>query len=227
MDEQQQPQETPPPVAVASATPQKMISVDALHRIALERVAKSGANWLYWIVGLTLLNMILVRANSNTTFLIGLGLPQVIDGIAYAFVSKGAEDVVIIEGAKGAMAVAFIINLIGLGVYAALGWAAGSKRQVWAYTLGMVLFALDSLIFIIAQHWFGIIFHGLVLYWMWPGLKALKALNAHENAPAPVSVVPPSVAQAIPVAPPPYQPAAEVETAVDAADEEPKRETLA
>ena len=42
----------------------------------------SGANWFYWIAGLSLVNTILLYTGSEWVFVVGLGVTQLIDGIA-------------------------------------------------------------------------------------------------------------------------------------------------
>jgi hypothetical protein len=47
-----------------------------------------------------------------------------------------------------------------------------------AVMVGMVLFALDGLIFLLAQDWLGVGFHALVLWWLFRGFGACRQLNA-------------------------------------------------
>ena len=44
------------------------------------RNMQSGARWFYWIAGLSLINAIAAAANSNWSFLAGLGITQFISG---------------------------------------------------------------------------------------------------------------------------------------------------
>src|SRR5437868_5304346 len=53
----------------------RMAGAEAL----LGRRARSGANWFYWIAGLTALNSVLALSGSQTTFLSGLFVTQLID----------------------------------------------------------------------------------------------------------------------------------------------------
>ncbi|MFN8597714.1 MAG: hypothetical protein U0559_16215, partial [Anaerolineae bacterium] len=50
----------------------------------------------------------------------------------------------------------------------------------WALILGMVLYGLDGLIFIWAQDWLGLAFHGYALFMMYLGLQAYRKLEALE-----------------------------------------------
>src|SRR5438477_10996020 len=44
-------------------------------------LARSGANWFYWIAALSLLNSIIFFTGSNFSFFVGLGLTPLIDAL--------------------------------------------------------------------------------------------------------------------------------------------------
>ena len=52
-------------------------SLDAAERDRLERRVKSGANWFYWIAALSLVNSIIVMANGQWSFILGLGVTEI------------------------------------------------------------------------------------------------------------------------------------------------------
>ena len=125
---------------------------------------KSGASWFYWIAGLSLINSVAAFLGSDWRFILGLGVTQIIDVVGNEI--GGAGKVVTLGLDVAAAGV-----LILFGVF-------GSKRHLWAFIVGMVLFTLDGLVFLIAQDWIGIAFHIFVLYCLFRGMQACRSLNA-------------------------------------------------
>jgi hypothetical protein len=52
------------------------------ERAGLAQRHKSGANWFYWIAGLSLATSLIALGGGSWGFLISLGTTQVIDGLA-------------------------------------------------------------------------------------------------------------------------------------------------
>ena len=65
------------------------------------------------------------------------------------------------------------LDLLAAAVFILFGVFA-NKGHRWAFIVGMVLFALDGLIFLLAQDWIGVGFHVFVLYCFFRGLKEVN-----------------------------------------------------
>lgn len=131
---------------------------------ATEAQLKSGASWFYWIAGLSLINSIAAFTGSDWRFILGLGLTQILDAFGHDLGSAGK-------------AVVLALDVLAAGVLVFFGVFA-HKRHLWAFVVGMVLIALDGLIFLLAQDWLGVGFHVFVLYCLFRGAKACCELNA-------------------------------------------------
>ena len=125
---------------------------------------KSGASWFYWIAGLSLINSISAFSGSTWRFIIGLGITQIIDVFGTRLETGGKL-------------VSLALDLCVAGLFILFGVFA-HKAHTWAFLVGMVLFALDGLIFLLAQDWLGVGFHALVLYWLFRGFSAARQLSA-------------------------------------------------
>lgn len=125
---------------------------------------KSGAGWFYWIAALSLVNSISAFTGGDWRFFLGLGITTIIDAFGQSVEGSGKI-------------IALVLSLIVAGVLILFGVLAG-KRHTWAFIVGMVLFALDGVIFLLAQDWIGVAFHAFVLYCFFRGLQACRALNA-------------------------------------------------
>lgn len=132
----------------------------------------SGANWFWWIAGLSVVNSIMIHSGTDRSFVIGLGFTLMADAIF--------QDQLIIALAIDAVALAIIV---GLGFLSRNG-------HLWAFVTGIVLYTLDAGIYILGQDWMSVGFHALALFYMGRGALQLRtALKAAAEAPP--ELVPP------------------------------------
>ncbi len=123
----------------------------------LERSIKNGAYWFFWIVGLSGINTIIVLSGGDWAFLIGLGVTQLAAGFAL--------------GMGMSFVAPLIVFIIVGGILGVLGYFA-MKRHTWAFVVGMVLYLLDGLLFLLVMDWLSIGFHIFVLICLGLGLRA-------------------------------------------------------
>src|SRR5713226_3450189 len=116
--------------------------------MVLGKRVQSGANWFFWIAGLSLINSFSSFSGSKFRFIMGLGVTQITDSLA--------------GGSASPAALAFALMVAGLLV--GFGLLASGGRD-WAFILGMILYGLDSLIFVVAKDVISIGFHLLALYY--------------------------------------------------------------
>ena len=135
----------------------------------LEQRYKSGANWFYWIAGLTLVTSIISYTGGEWRFLISLGTTQVIDALAASEELGGAP-----------LVVALVLDVILAAVFVVFGVLA-NKKFLWAYILGMAIFVLDGLVSLLVQDLIGVVAHVVVLIFMVPGFMAGRKLVELEE----------------------------------------------
>jgi hypothetical protein len=135
-------------------------------RLRREQRRNGGATWFYFIGGLSALNSLLYAGGTDISFPIGLGITQVIDGVALAA-----------SGATQTPLYAIAMDLVVAGAFVLIGRTvrAGSDR---IYLLGMSLYALDSLIFLLVQDWISVAFHAFALLGLGSGWRAGRTLRA-------------------------------------------------
>jgi hypothetical protein len=129
-----------------------------------EGQVKSGANWFFWIAGLSLVNSLLNLFKVELQFVVGLGATQLIDAFAQ------------IIGGNIVMIVGILLSMVIAGCIGALGWQAG-KKKAWAFILGMVVYGLDAFLVLWFQDYVSFAFHVFALIMIGLGLKALLDLN--------------------------------------------------
>lgn len=150
-----------PAASPAAITP---LAPAAANDAATLAQLKSGASWFYWIAALSLINSIVAFTGSDWRFIIGLGITQIFDAIGHEIASAGKI-------------VALLLDLIAAGVFVLFGVFA-NKGHLWAFITGMILFALDGVIFLLAHDWIGVGFHLFVLYCLFRGVQACRRLTA-------------------------------------------------
>ena len=131
---------------------------------------KGGANWFYWIAGLSVVNSVISLLQGGLGFIFGLGVTQVVDAVGAAIVEQQGDGAGIIR-----------IIVLGASVFVAgffvlFGWLA-NQGLGWAFLIGMFLYALDGLLFLLVQDWLSLGFHVFALYSMFNGYTALRRLK--------------------------------------------------
>jgi hypothetical protein len=144
------------PTTVSSQTPQ----ADPMAYAHL----KSGASWFYWIAALSLINSISAFAGANFRFIFGLGITQVLDELGSRIGSGGPT-------------VALVLDFVVAGVLVMFGVFA-SKLHSWAFIIGMLCFAADTVLVLIAQDWIYSGVHVLVLFFLGRGFVACRKIKA-------------------------------------------------
>lgn len=117
-----------------------------------ERV--NGTHWLLWIGGLSILNSLLRLIGIG--FVFGLGITSITDALSYALTDSIALGVF----------VSIMISSLFIGAY----YLANTGHK-WAFTTAYVLYALDTLIFVIGGFvepvlWIYVGVHAIPLYAM-------------------------------------------------------------
>jgi hypothetical protein len=151
------------PVVPGAGAPSSPSGQPAASNAAVVHQLRSGASWFYWIAGLSLVNSIISFSGSSWHFLFGLGITQIFDALRENLGSAGTIVVLMLDFAAAGVFILF-------GVFA-------NKGHLWAFITGMVFFALDGLIFVLAKDWLGVGFHVFVLYCLYRGLSACRQLR--------------------------------------------------
>lgn len=145
---------------------------DHIQHAELTDRYRSGANWFYWIAGLTLITSMISLLGGGWRFFLSLEITQVIDGISLYAADRFGE---------AAKVIAIVLDIFIAALFAGIAYLA-NKRQLWAYVVGMVLFLFDSLLSILIFDWLAIIVHGFVMVMLIRGFIAGRELLTLERA---------------------------------------------
>lgn len=141
-----------------------------------------GANWFYWIAGLSVINSAAFVMGAKFHFLAGLGLTELADAVI---------DVSIQQGAPAALkAVAIVFDLIVVIAFALAGYFANKFFKA-AFIIGVVVYAFDALLLLLLGDFFSAGFHVFALFFIVRGFLACRELKTHMAATTVASTPPP------------------------------------
>lgn len=160
----------PPPARALSRAEVAVIR----QRDTLEKKLRSASSWFYAIAGFSIVNSVLMLVGASWAFLVGLGITQLIA----AFGRMAAQ-----EWSPLFRYAAFTMEVAVAILFFLFGYL-GRRRWRSAFVIGMVLYALDSLILLWAQDMISFGFHILALLFLFGGLKAAWQLRTMDKAAA-------------------------------------------
>lgn len=143
------------------------------QKFRAEQLVKAGASWFLWIGLLSIVNSVIGLAGGGVHFIVGLGVTQIVDGLAHQVGSSGLVLDIIVNG--------FVVGIF------VLFWKFAGKGQSWAFIVGMVLYALDGLLLLMFKDIFSVAFHAYALFRIYTGMKILPVLHQLETAMAPAN----------------------------------------
>ena len=158
---------------VDTASPRTPLFGDAMREQA-EQHAKTGVNWFFWIAALSLVNTALAHFGANLQFIIGLSITAIADAIA---VQMGKDQP---QHATLAMGIAIGFSLIVALVVMGFGWLS-RQRIMWVYAIGIGVYLLDGVVYLLLGDIKSAGFHGLALFGMIRGWLALRQLAQHPQ----------------------------------------------
>ena len=157
-----------PPPEIVTEDPLEYLRAEILQ---LHERGTSGANWFFWIAALSLVNSLILLSDGERHFVVGLGVTLVSDSIAVV-VARENPDIAMI-----AKSIAFGFALCVAGGVCLFGWL--SRRAILPiFALGMILYLLDALIYLLVGDWMSVGFHGFALFCMWGGFAAFQRMKA-------------------------------------------------
>ena len=128
---------------------------------------KSGANWFYWIAGLSVVNSAIYAFGGDISFILGLGVTQLVEGLTDAAIAEGLPSLLKV--------VAIVINLVITGVFALFGYYA-YKGVAVAFIAGIGLYILDGLLYLVVGSMLAAGFHVFALFFIVRGFLASRQI---------------------------------------------------
>ena len=131
---------------------------------------KAGANWFYWLAGLSIITSLIAFFGGGIQFIFSLGITNIIDAIAAEVSGR-------VGGGSGAKVVALVLDLIITGIFVLFGYLSNQK-MIWAYAVGIVVFLLDGVMSLLMSDLISVLAHAFVLFFLIRGFMAGRELLA-------------------------------------------------
>jgi hypothetical protein len=129
---------------------------------------KNGANWFYWIGGLSLINSVIYAYGGDISFIAGLGITQLVDVVFNESLELGLS--------LSTRLIAMTVNLIFVIAFALIGYYAG-KAFSGAFIVGIVIYTLDMILLVFLDSLFAVLFHIFALVMIVVGFLACRKVN--------------------------------------------------
>lgn len=169
------------------------VSSDAEHRVSqtdvdaavatLRNAGSTGANWFYWIAGLSLVNTAMTHGGADRHFIVGLGVTTLVDAISMALAKENPAD------AQKLMLAGIVVSVVVAALCIGVGFLA-NRRWQFVFGFGMAIYLLDGLLYLLFGDYLSAAFHGYVLYCMGAGFLAYRKLSKLESMLAHAEVEP-------------------------------------
>jgi len=127
----------------------KKTEQEVSEKISEKKSPNRMYQWFFVIGILSVINTVILAAKSTVHFIFGLGITQIIDTLSFTT----------FENYK---AVVLVFSFLISGIFIALGYFAKANLK-WAYLTGLVLYGLDTTIFVYSNDWLSAAFHIFVL----------------------------------------------------------------
>ena len=136
----------------------------------LVRRIKGGANNFYWIAALSVINSAMLQFGGGMYFVVGLAGTLFVDSIFVGLAEVMQESALVVK------IIGLVVSAIVAGIFALFGVFA-NRGMKWAFIVGMIFYAIDTLLMLVFQEWMGLLFHIFFLFGLFGGLSALNKLQ--------------------------------------------------
>lgn len=150
-----------------SAASQPALANLVEQKLRAERVVKAGAGWFLTVAVLSMVNSILALSGAGIRFIFGLGMAELVDGLAH-------------QAGQTGIPLDLIINGFVAAVFA-LFWNFARKGQHWAFLVGMCLYAIDALLMLYFKDILAVAFHAYAFYRIYTGMSGIANLRSIEG----------------------------------------------
>lgn len=130
-----------------------------------------GASWFLWIGILSTLNLIALIIHQNLQFIAGFGINYFILGMMDGIRRATGVNLILLG-----YALTFIVS--GLFIFI---WKKSKQENKAIYLTGLIIYGLDTIIFVFTKEWFSLGFHVFALLMLGNGYNALIAKKRGTN----------------------------------------------
>lgn len=139
---------------------------------SLEKQIRKNADNFFWIAGFSGLNSLIYLFGGKTIFIIGLGVNLILN----VFIKEAAR-----YGDQGMLVLCLLLNVGVIALFFAFG-KLGRQKSKMGILAGIIIYALDGLVFLETKDWGSIAFHGFMLIGLFSGFLAVRSIEKMEES---------------------------------------------
>jgi len=145
--------------------------VNTIDETRQNNIIKNSSSWFLWIAILSSCNIIAFIFHQNLHFIAGLGINYAILGIMDG-----------IRRASGInlMPLGFFLTFVFSGLFLWI-WTKSKKENQKIFLTGLIIYGIDTILFIYSKEWFSVAFHIFVFWLLFVGYRTLLTKKKNEN----------------------------------------------
>lgn len=136
-----------------------------------EKIISNASSWFLWIAVLSMINITLIAFGQKISFLIGLGVNYAILGVF-----NGIGEV----SGSNFMIYGYIATYLFSALYIWI-WNKSKKKNQRVYLAGLIIYGIDTLVFVLSKEWFSVAFHLFALWMLYAGYATLLKYRKAEK----------------------------------------------
>lgn len=152
-----------PTAELIKSSRKEKIETAKKEQLKQKNIISGGASWFLWIGILSALNIIAIIAHQNLHFVVGLGINYAILGILDGIRRATGLNLILIG---------YVLTFLVSGLFIFI-WQKSKKEKKAIYLTGLIIYGLDTVIFIFTREWFSLGFHVFAFIMLLAGYDAL------------------------------------------------------
>ncbi|MFD0989910.1 hypothetical protein ACFQ1R_07370 [Mariniflexile jejuense] len=145
----------------------KLDSIPSIQEVESTAKLSNGSQWFIWIFGLSVINTLILYFGGQVSFIFGLGITQLFEGIYIG-----------IFGDLNLLGV--IISILISGIFAII-WHFSKNLSKTAFIIGMIIYGIDALILLAFQDWLSSGVHLYALFMIFKGYQSVDELKKEKT----------------------------------------------
>jgi len=160
-----------PTAEIIKSSRKEKIETEKKEQLEQKRLILGGTSWFLWIGILSALNLIALIIHQNLQFIAGLGINYLILGMM--------EGIRRVTGVN-LMLLGYTLTFLVSGLFIFI-WKKSKQENKSIYLTGLIIYGLDTIIFVFTKEWFSLGFHVFALLMLGNGYNALIAKKRETN----------------------------------------------
>jgi len=144
-------------------TKNKLDAVPSYQEVESATKLNNGAQWFLWIFGLSAINSIILFLGGGVSFIFGLGITQLFEGLYIGVIGE-------------LNLMGLIISILIAGIFGVI-WYFSKKLNQSAFIVGMGIYGLDALLLLTFKDYLSFGVHLYALFMIFKGYQSIGELK--------------------------------------------------